>query len=220
MKGRRKILIAIAGVTTAGIVAALAIRGVAHQRVNTIAGVVLREDPNIRNQVPIARAEIRSGDLIAKSDSSGLFHLNLRPERRLGETVAVKISHPEYETQETAITVNGELYILHLTPVPVKPPPAQPVVTVSNPRVRYAVTETTKVNVGSAAETFEVVNEGNLACRELIPCSPDGKWKATISGKSLDAGNGNSFEDARVTCIAGPCPFTRIEKDSFTAGGR
>jgi len=76
------------------------------------------------------------------------------------------------------------------------------------------------VNVGSAAETFEVVNEGNLACRELIPCSPDGKWKATISGKSLDAGNGNSFEDARVTCIAGPCPFTRIEKDGFTAGGR
>lgn len=36
----------------------------------------------------------------------------------------------------------------------------------------------------------------------------------------LDAGDGNTFQGARVSCIAGPCPFTRIETDNFSRGGR
>lgn len=220
MSGRRKLLIALAGLTTAGVVAALAIRSAARERVNSITGVVLRQDANVRHQMPIAGAEIRSNDLNAKTDVNGLFHLNLRPERRLGDTFTVTISHAEYETHEATINANRELYILYLEPVPVKAPVTQNVVTVNNPRVRYAVTETSTVSVGSAAQTFEVVNQANVPCDGTKPCSPDGKWKATISGKSLDAGAGNVFEDARVTCIAGPCPFTRIERDGFSAGGR
>ena len=30
---------------------------------------------------------------------------------------------------------------------------------------------------------------------------------------------GNVFRNARVTCIAGPCPFTRIDTDGFSIGG-
>jgi len=44
-------------------------------------------------------------------------------------------------------------------------------------------------------------------------CSPDGKWKASTASTSLDAGPGNEFQKARVSCIAGPCPFTQVESD-------
>ncbi len=69
------------------------------------------------------------------------------------------------------------------------------------------------VNVGSAVKTFEAVNAGNQPCKGHKPCSPDGKWKAAIGSAVIDAGNGNEFHNARVSCIAGPCPFTRIEDD-------
>ena len=36
----------------------------------------------------------------------------------------------------------------------------------------------------------------------------------------LDAGAGNEFRDARASCIAGPCPFTRIDSSGFANGGR
>ena len=36
----------------------------------------------------------------------------------------------------------------------------------------------------------------------------------------MDAGSGNEFRDARATCIAGPCPFTRIDASGFAQGGR
>jgi len=36
----------------------------------------------------------------------------------------------------------------------------------------------------------------------------------------MDAGEGAQFRNARVSCIAGPCPFTRIDFDGFSRGGR
>jgi hypothetical protein len=37
---------------------------------------------------------------------------------------------------------------------------------------------------------------------------------------SLDAGADNTFENVRASCIAGPCPFTRIDTSGFIHGGR
>jgi hypothetical protein len=37
---------------------------------------------------------------------------------------------------------------------------------------------------------------------------------------SLDAGKGNEFRNVRVSCIAGPCPFTRIEHETVSGDGR
>ena len=37
---------------------------------------------------------------------------------------------------------------------------------------------------------------------------------------SLDAGEGNEFRNARVSCIAGPCPFTKIEVENFSPDRR
>jgi hypothetical protein len=36
----------------------------------------------------------------------------------------------------------------------------------------------------------------------------------------MDAGAENQFRDARLSCVAGPCPFTRIESDGYSKGGR
>jgi hypothetical protein len=36
----------------------------------------------------------------------------------------------------------------------------------------------------------------------------------------LDAGVDNEFSNVRALCIAGPCPFTRIDSSGFVHGGR
>jgi hypothetical protein len=75
--------------------------------------------------------------------------------------------------------------------------------------------------VGTTVRTFDVVNKGNVPCGRNPPCSPDGKWKATVGSVSLDTGEqGKQFRNARVSCIAGPCPFSTIELDRFSLGGR
>jgi len=86
--------------------------------------------------------------------------------------------------------------------------------------VRYTVQSTNTMEIGSTANTFEVENTGNIPCRFRPTCSPDGKFAAALGSFHLDAGQGQEFQNARVSCIAGPCPFTRIEKDEFSRGGR
>jgi len=93
-------------------------------------------------------------------------------------------------------------------------------VVVGNVLVRYSTEATKTENIGSAVKTFQVVNLGNVPCFQHAPCSPDEKWKAEVGSASLDAGEGNVLRDARVTCIAGPCPFTRVDTDDFSRGGR
>jgi hypothetical protein len=36
----------------------------------------------------------------------------------------------------------------------------------------------------------------------------------------MDAGEGNEFRNVRTSCIAGPCPFTRIASDQYSDAGR
>jgi hypothetical protein len=91
---------------------------------------------------------------------------------------------------------------------------------ISNPRIRYTVKTTTEANIGSAVKTFQVVNTGNTPCKNQPPCAPGGKWKAAVGSLSLDAGEGNEFRNARVSCIAGPCPFTRTEVETFSQDRR
>jgi len=86
--------------------------------------------------------------------------------------------------------------------------------------VRYTVKTPTTVNIGSSVKTFEVVNKANVPCKGDLVCSPDGKWKAAAATATLDAGPDNEFRNGRVSCIAGPCPFTAISHDGFSQGGR
>ena len=40
-----------------------------------------------------------------------------------------------------------------------------------------------------------------------------------MGSANLEAPKGSFFSNARVSCIAGPCPFTKIRHDGFSRGG-
>jgi hypothetical protein len=189
----------------------------------SLQGAVTVQDTDTRKERPIADVQI-TADLAAgptKSDSTGMFVLNLRRFIRRGEPITLHFRNPLYQPLDVHDFVGDKLYVVHMIPLSSGPPPPnRPVVKVGSVRVRYSIRAMTELNVGSAVKTFQVENKGNLPCKGQRPCSPDGKWKATIASASLDAGTGNEFQNARASCIAGPCPFTRIESDHFSQGGQ
>src|SRR5208282_1111877 len=158
----------------------------------------------------------------AKTNFSGFFKMTLRPEVRRGRRLMLKFEHPDYRTVEMQETVGDQLYLVHMVPLhpETAPDPTRPGIVVTNVLVRYSTETTTEANIGTGAKTFQIVNKGNVPCKDHPPCSPDGRWQAAIASASLDAGQGNDFHDARVSCIAGACPFTKIEHDGFSRGGR
>jgi hypothetical protein len=201
------------------------------ERAIEIDGAILSADADLHKQRPIAQATIRavmgaaSGQ--ASSDASGFFRIALNPAlnpafRRADQRITITVQHPDYRPFQTETTPGARLELVRLVPnVPdpestSEPPP----VVIANVRVRYAVKSSTSADVGSAARTFEIINKANTPCNGLPPCSPDGKWKATVGAFSLDAGENRQFRNARVSCLAGPCPFTRVESDAFSRGGR
>jgi hypothetical protein len=99
-------------------------------------------------------------------------------------------------------------------------PANHPEVVIGNILIRYNTENTTAVNIGSGVKIFDIANQGNVPCDHARVCSPDGKWKAAVGTAALDAGGGNEFRNARLSCVAGPCPFTRIDSDGFSTGGR
>jgi hypothetical protein len=192
----------------------------------TIRGVVLSQDADPQKQLPIADAQITGESGLAvsnsKSDSSGFFTLTLRRGLRRRQPVILRFRHPDYQPLDLNEFIGDKVYIARMTPIPHEAHinTDRPEVGVSNVRVRYSVKATTEADVGSAVKTFQVVNAGNVPCNGRHPCSPDGKWKAALGSASLDAGEGNEFRNARVSCIAGPCPFAKVEFDDFARGGR
>jgi hypothetical protein len=189
----------------------------------SLQGAITVQDTDTRKEQPIADVEV-SGDLAAgptRSDSTGLFTLPLRRFVRRGQPIVLHFRHPRYRPLDVNEFVGDKLYVVHLTPLANNTPPSnRPMVNVANVRVRYSVRAMTELNVGSAVKTFQIANQGNVPCKKQRPCSPDGKWRAAIGAASLDAGTGNEFRNARASCIAGPCPFTRIESDHFSQGGQ
>ncbi len=187
-------------------------------------GAVLVQDADPRKELPIDGVTVSAGDKAlseATSNSSGLFILKLRKPIRRGEPIVLTFQHPHYQTLELKDFVANKIYIAHLIPLPANSASkTQPDIKVANVRVRYTMRTMSEANVGSAVKTFQVPNKGNVPCKGQIPCSPDGKWKAAMISSTLDAGDGNEFRDARASCIAGPCPFTKIENDHLAPGGR
>lgn len=189
-------------------------------------GAIIQEEADTRKQSPITDVEVTAANSLAlavvKSDFSGYFRLTLRPGVKRGQSVILQFRHPDYESVDMPVTTADKLYIVRMTPL--RPDTAaqsgRPETVVSNVFVRYSIEATASVNVGAGVTTFQVVNTGNIPCDHKTPCSPDNKWKAAIGSASLDAGQGNVFDNARVSCIAGPCPFTKIQTDAFSRGGR
>jgi hypothetical protein len=197
----------------------------------SIQGAVIRSDSDTRRELPIAGALVSASDGVrnttTESDASGYFELTIPGVAWPGRTVNLSFRREDYQPLDLEVNAGtrrtrNQLYIVALMPTPQQPVMAsnssQSVV--SNIRVRYTVNSLTEENIGSAVKTFQVVNKGNVPCEGHAPCSPDEDWKASVSSLSLDAGNGNEFRNVRASCIAGPCPFTRIDSTGFVHGGR
>lgn len=186
-------------------------------------GAVLIANTDPHKQQPIAGVTVSAGDLAVsdvKSNSTGLFVIRLRKPIRKGQSLVLSFRAPQYRPLDLKDVVSNKLYVVHLVPISNTPTArSQSDVKVANVRVRYTVRAMTDMNVGSAVKTFEVENKGDVPCQGRTPCSPDGRWKAAINSATLDAGSGNQFRNARASCIAGPCPFTRIREDRISQNG-
>ena len=189
-----------------------------------LTGAVITADVDPRKQVPIANAEVTalgSSPLVkTMSDPAGLFRLSLPAGWRPEQAFTLEVQSPNYKPFEMTAHVDDRIYLARLDPIPVGSPRNIPKETLTNVRIRYSVKATTTSSIGSLAEPFRVANTGNLPCQEKLPCSPDRKWKATVSTAHFDAGSGNQFVDTRVSCIAGPCPFTKVEEKQLTNNNR
>jgi hypothetical protein len=191
-----------------------------------LTGAVLAANEDPRKQMPIPGARITALSGLAKgdckSDSAGFFHLTLHPGVKPGEAVTLNFSHPDYQLLRMTETAGDQIYLARLVPISreIRAKTTGPEVPITDVRVRYSVKATSTVEIGMLAKTFEVSNKNGVRCHGQPPCSPDGKWKATIGSLALDAGEGNEFRDVRASCIAGPCPFTKIESGNASVRER
>jgi hypothetical protein len=189
-------------------------------------GAVIESNDDPARQSPIADMEVSAMDDLtpapSRSDFLGYFSVTLQPWVQKGQSYTLHFEHGGYLPLDVSGKVSDDLIILHMDPVPAveKPVEDHPPVTIGNVVVRYSTETTNANNIGSGVKVFQVMNTGNVPCNHAPVCSPDGKWQAARGEAMLDAGTGNEFRDARVSCIAGPCPFTKIDSDAFSAGGR
>jgi hypothetical protein len=192
-----------------------------------VRGAVVAKDPDPSKELPLADVEVTVAGLpgsTVRTDESGYFNIWIPFKRlvRLGLPITVGFRHPDYEPFELGSVRGDKLYIVQLTPLPRRAQlPAQvPEIRIGHIVASYSVNTTTAVNIGSAVKSFQIVNTANVPCRGRSPCSPDGRWKAAVGSAALDAGPGNEFRNPRASCIAGPCPFTRIESNNFAKSQR
>ncbi len=194
----------------------------------TLMGAVLRQDDDPRNQTPLSNVEITAVDgpltVRGKSDSSGFFELNIRPAVPIRRRITLKFEYPSYKPIELTLPRSANrLYVVRMEPlgrsVKGKPSSAKAIekmTRIKDVRIRYLSQDQSTVSVGSLAKQFEIPNIGNVPCDKRQPCSPDGKWKAAANLISLNAPEGNEFQNVSVSCVAGPCPFTKVESDALS----
>ncbi len=207
------------------------LRTIAERQLVPIEGAVIQHDLDPNKQLPIAGVVITASDGITsagtQSEASGYFKLVLHKRVLSDRPVMVTFQRDGYEPLELNIPTGRlatprQIHVAAMLPVTLVPvsKATKPASVVTNIRVRYTINARTETSVGSAVKTFQVANKGNVPCYHQAPCSPDGRWKASSGSLSLDAGTNNSFDNIRASCIAGPCPFTRIDSNGFIHGGR
>jgi hypothetical protein len=226
MSGRRKLVIWVIGALAVVAIIVGIVASRPRTRPLSLAGAVMRQDADPRKELPLADVEVAAlsnGSVIGngKSDASGFFTIVLRTRLWIGRPVTLQFQHADYQPLTLKDFIGDKVYVAKMMPiVPDTAAIKRPDVVVSSIQVRYSIKTTTTANVGSAVQAFEVANVGNVPCAKNPPCSPDGKWKAAIGSKTLDAGENNEFRNARTSCIAGPCPFTKIEDEDLSQNNR
>ena len=226
---RKAVRLATMVIGLGGIVAtslAIAVSHYKNRQPLSLRGAVVKQDADPMKESPITDVEISVANGLAtsnaKSNFAGYFSIPLRRGVGRNQSVTLMFRHPDYKPLDLTELVEDRLTIVHLDPNH-KDDDIQtdrPVTPISNVLIRYSTVTTDQENIGTGAKTFQIPNIGNVPCKKSPPCSPDDKWKASITSESLDAEEGSVFRNARVSCIAGPCPFTRIDYDGFSKGGR
>ena len=191
----------------------------------TIKGAVLVRGENVDRQVPIPGVQVSVAGGLAEKDAwtspTGYFVLTLNKRAKLEEPMTLQYRDMQYMPLDITSFISDRLVVARMTPIADLAGRATslPQSAVANVKIRYTVKTSTVLNVGSTLKTFHVVNAGNVRCNGHYPCSPDGKWQAAVGFSSLEAPGGDFFSNARVSCIAGPCSFTKIRYDGFSHGG-
>jgi hypothetical protein len=232
----RKLIIWVGAIAVvAAVITVLVVRS--HRwrpRTISIQGAVIRKDADVRKELPLADVAVTATDGLmtvnTQSDASGYFNLKFRENVWPGQTLTLSFRSPDYDAYDLTIHAGlrsntDRIYVAALTPIK---PDVEPRSSnsnkkpslVSNIRIRYTVNSQGEVNIGSAVQTFQVVNKGNVPCNMHAPCSPDGNWKAATQSSTLEAGPDHEYRNVRASCIAGPCPFTRIDAGGFNQGAR
>ena len=227
MRVRRKTAILAAVMAVLATILALVLLRSFKPRPVILQGAVIEQDADPNKEQPIAGVDVtvasESASYAGRSDAAGFFQVTLPQGVRAGQALTLTFRNSGYQPLQFSESAGNRLYVARMVPisrVALRPEDHRPEALVANLSVRYAVKTTTAAEVGSAAKTFQVVNAGNAPCDQKSPCSPDGRWKAATGSGSLDAGEGNEFRNVRVSCIAGPCPFTRIDPARISKGGR
>jgi hypothetical protein len=229
----KKIIIIFAVLAIAGAVAAYFVwrLHIWQPQLSVIRGAVIRHDADVSKELPITDVVVTGSHgavtVNARTDASGFFELKFPEPIWPGQTVDVKFRNDDYEPLDMDLkmayrSTMRRLVIAAMEPIPQasRTESGAPLTVISNIRIRYTVHSQQADNIGSVVKTFQVVNHGNVPCRRQAPCSPDGEWKAATNSVKLDAGQDNEFRNVRASCIAGPCPFTRMDSSGFAQGGR
>ena len=223
MKAKPTFIWIVIAIAVAGIVAAVVLRfHTLRPGLTTIQGAVIRSDKDTYKQQPIPDAQVTAsrGDVTASthSDASGYFRIKFPQVIWPGQTVVLSFQHSEFhplaiDFKMTFRSTARRLIVAEMRPLtpPAIAPSGKAQSVISNILIRYTVNAPTAESIGSAVHTFQVKNAGNVPCHHQGPCSPDGIWKAATNSITLDAGLGNEYRDVRASCIAGPCPFTRVQ---------
>jgi len=222
-----KLAIWVAVVAAVAVAGALAVSSIRRSRQIVFRGSVIRQDTDPSKQIPLADVEITAVTAglteRTKSDQAGFFEFTFPSGFGGRQPIALRFEHPGYQALQLSDTGSDKLYVARMVPEGSSadlPSPRTAQQVISNVRVRYIFRSSNIANVGSEVKTFEVANTGNVPCEPNSLCSPDKKWKAASATVTLDAGESNQFRNVRVSCIAGPCAFTRVDRQTLSADGR
>lgn len=229
----KTIALSVAIVATVATVTAVVLLRFAHwtPQVVVIQGAVIRRDADPRKELPLSGVVVTVSDnatrVSAVSGDTGYFSVKFPEKIWPRETINLAFRHSDYKPLDETLLIGihvktDQLYVVKMTSTaPPAPAPVAHPTAISDVRVRYTVNARMDTNVGSAVQVFQVNNTGSVPCKgDDDLCSPNGRWKETKASVKMDAGVGNVYRNVRVSCIAGPCPFTRIDSRGFEDGGQ
>jgi hypothetical protein len=192
----------------------------------SLLGVVLVNDTDPRKQQPVSNVLITgfsSGTAgQTRSDVNGFFRLTLHPGAKRGNPIQLSFVHRDFDPVEMSVKSPDNIQVARLKSVTPEQPKktSAPEMTLGDVRIRYTTKMSSTVDQKTIVNTFMADNKGNVPCNNSSPCSPDGLWKAGVGSLQLEAPVGGQFREVRVSCIAGPCPFTKVDSDRRTDGNR